>query len=305
MTNDTYEYVSPQEEIVWSAVFVTEFIVMFIINAFALITFAKNRHLRKRSNYLIINLAVADFLVAAVMGPLNILLSEIPERNLELREGFSWQSFIIWVFNNLFVVASLANISLISLERLHATVYPFRHCLIGEWTYFKIILCSWFIALLLTLALAFLVLYVQVAVLYAFASFLLFSLLILTVSYVIIISNVKSNPHSQNFGAIFSEERKLTVTLFIVIVTSFSTILPSAIVVTIPRDVWSKLSPAKVYRIFAIVSLLYYANSIVNPLIYAIRMEEFRRAAKEVVCKRTPESMRVQPIELSTMQCMP
>ena len=301
MTNDTYEYVSPQEDTVWSAVFVTEFIAMFIINAFALITFAKNRHLRKRSNYLIINLAVADFLVAAVIGPLNILLSEILERNLELGEGFSWESFIIWGFNNLFVVASLANISLISLERLHATVYPFRHCLIGEWAYFKIILCSWFIALLLTLVLAYLALYVQVAVPYAFASFLLFPLLILTVSYVMIISNVKSNPHSQKFGAMFSEERKLTVTLFTVIVTSFSTMLPSAIVCTIPRDIWSKLSPAKVHRISDMTFLLRYANSIVNPLIYAIRMEVFRRAAKELVCKRTPESMGVQPIELSTM----
>ena len=39
----------------------------------------------------------------------------------------------------LFPVASLVKILLISLERLHATKYPFKHCLIGGKVYFRII----------------------------------------------------------------------------------------------------------------------------------------------------------------------
>ena len=53
----------------WFAVWLTEFLLMFIINAFTLIIFARTLQLRKRSTYLIINLTVADLLIAVVSGP--------------------------------------------------------------------------------------------------------------------------------------------------------------------------------------------------------------------------------------------
>ena len=47
-------------------------------------------------------------------------------------------------------IASLGNLVLISLERLHATLYPFRHyCLVGKRIYYKIIIFSWLGALIL------------------------------------------------------------------------------------------------------------------------------------------------------------
>jgi len=118
---------------IWISVFVTECIVIFIINAFTLIGFARNPALRKRTTYLIINLTVADLLVGAVTGPLEIKYAY----QVEPRQVFSWLKFCICM---LFPVSSLLNLSLISLERLHATLYPFRHCLIGKWVYFKVII---------------------------------------------------------------------------------------------------------------------------------------------------------------------
>jgi len=53
MTNETAEDTLRQEEIVWFAVCVTEFIAIFVINAVTIIAFARNHHLRKRSTYLI------------------------------------------------------------------------------------------------------------------------------------------------------------------------------------------------------------------------------------------------------------
>ena len=54
------------------SIFITEFILIFIVNAVTLVAFARNRHLRKRTTYLMINLSVADLLVGAVSGPLGI-----------------------------------------------------------------------------------------------------------------------------------------------------------------------------------------------------------------------------------------
>ena len=124
-------------------VFITEFLVISILNAITITAFARIRHLRKRSTYLIINLSVADLLLGAVAGPLHLYLKG------EGSHPFSWPRFSLLAFKLTFLRASPVNLSLISLERLHATLFPFKHCLLRKWFYFKIIIGSWFITLLL------------------------------------------------------------------------------------------------------------------------------------------------------------
>ena len=129
MADDDVEDSSVQQlKNVWSNVLLAECIVIVIINVFTLVAFARNRHLRKRTTYLIINLTVADLLVGAVTGPLEILGPDYDPGN-----GFSWKEFFILTSSLIFSLASLANLLLISLERLHATLFPFRHCLIEKW----------------------------------------------------------------------------------------------------------------------------------------------------------------------------
>ena len=65
------------------------------------------------------------------------------------RHGFSWREFSILTFGMSFPGSSLVILSVITLERLHATLYPFRHCLIENWVYYKIIVCYWFMLLIL------------------------------------------------------------------------------------------------------------------------------------------------------------
>ena len=279
--NATGRLFSEKEERFWNAAFVIEIIVVFLLNAFTLAIYTRTRHLRKRSTFLIINLTVADLLVGIVVGLSPILEPDNLQRERELKQAFSWQSFVYLTLHELFLVASLANISLISLERLHATLFPFRHCLVGKRVYLNIILCSWSFALTLSSVIAFLYFRASPAFLYVYAALIFLIVLILTLSNAIIISTVKNNPLSPNAGPILSTERKLTVTLFIVSVASFLTILPWAISNVVPQRIWSKLCPAVISRIDSSFDLLYLFNSIVNPLIYAVRMQEFRKAARK------------------------
>ena len=279
--NETGKLVSEKEERFWNAAFVVEITVVFLLNAFTLAIYTRNRHLRKRSTFLIINLTVADLLVGIVVGLSPILEPDNLQRERELKQAFSWQSFVYLTLHELFLVASLANISLISLERLHATLFPFRHCLVGKRVYLNIILCSWSFALTLSSVIAFLYFRASPAFLYVYAALIFLIVLILTLSNAIIISTVKNNPLSPNAGPILLTERKLTVTLFIVSVASFLTILPWAISNVVPQRIWSKLCPAVISRIDSSFDLLYLFNSIVNPLIYAVRMQEFRKAARK------------------------
>ena len=281
-SNETCRIVSEKEERAWFVAFVIEFIVIFILNAFSLAIYTRNRHLRKPSTYLIINLTVADLLVGTVTGSSMTFKVHYLETYLGLEQDFSWQSFVYLTLQGLFLVASLANISLISLERLHATLFPFRHCLVGKRVYLIIILCSWLFSLILSSVFVLLHLHASPSLLYVYAPYYFLIILILTVSYAIIISTVKNNPLSPNAGPVLSTERKLTVTLFIVTVASLLAILPWVIWNVIANPMRSKLSPAVFFRISKSFLTLCLFNSIVNPLIYAVRMQEFRKAARKL-----------------------
>jgi len=171
---------------VWFPVFITEFLVILIINAITIAAFARIRHLRKRSTYLIIDLTVADLLVGAVTGPLFVY-----HKHKE-SDGFVLPRLILWAIEITFPVASQVNLSLISLERLHATLFPFRHCLITKRLYFKIIVGSWVVSFFIAIVLPILL---RGALHYAWASFGAVTLLVLAVCYIIIIVNVQRSPH--------------------------------------------------------------------------------------------------------------
>ena len=302
--SETSRIISEKEERAWLAAFIIESSVIFLLNAFTLAIYTRNRHLRKPSTYLIINLTVADLLVGTVgIVLLSFFEPDKLEWDLELKQAFSWQSFVYFTSAYLFPVASLANISLISLDRLHATLFPFRHCLIGRRVYLTTIFCSWLFSLTLSSVFSLLYLLASLATsLYVSVCYIFLSLFILTVSYVIIISTVKNNPPFPNAGPALSQERKLTVTLFTVTVVSVLTILPWVIWSVIALHIQIKLCPAVIFRIYYSLKVIYFFNSIVNPLIYAIRMQEFRKAARKLFSTKTSELAQLQPMEPLTSQ---
>ena len=280
---------------IWFAVSLTEFIVISIINAFTLIVFARSRHLRRRNTYLIMNLTVADLFIGAVAGPETVWFINTEKRSTHgFRALYTIIADMCWI-------ASLGNLALISLERLHATLYPFRHCLVGKRIYYKIIIFSWLGALILACVLHITRMIDEpLADRYPWIIYIFLTLAVLITSYVIIISKFIRKAHVQQLGSVMSAERKLSVTLFIVSAASILTLLPWVIImcISISSDRHSWTTPTS----FKIVQAFYNLNSILNPVIYAIRLSEFRRALKELFCKNTSYPVRRdQPIELQAM----
>ena len=280
---------------IWFAVFLTEFIVTIIINVFTLIVFARSRHLRRRNTYLIMNLTVADLFIGAAAGPNTLLFLKAEKRSTH---GFR---VLYLMISDMCWIASLGNLALISLERLHATLYPFRHCLVGKRIYYKIIIFSWLGALILACVLRITRMNdVPFADRYPWIIYIFLTLAVLTISYTIIISKIIRKSHVQQLGSVMAAERKLSVTLFIVSAASVLTLLPWVIIICIAissdRHSWITLTS---YRIAVAI---YNLNSILNPVTYAIRLSEFRRALKELFCKNTSNPVRRdQPIELQAM----
>jgi len=224
--------------------------------------------------------------VGAVTGPL-FLYCKDGENN-----GFTLPRLILWATEINFPIASKVNLSLISLERLQATLFPCRHCLITKWFYFKLIAGSWLIIFSIAVVMT---IVSQEKFPYAWASFNVLTLIVITISYVIIIVNVQRSSYSQNHGSV-EKERKLSITLFIVTAVCVVTILPWIVFSSMPIDLKTELSYASNrVKILELIIVIYFASSVVNPLVYAIRMQEFRKAIREIVCKRT-EPTRVIPL---------
>ena len=259
----------------WNNIFLSKIVLVFIINTFTLIAVAGNRHLRKRTFFLVINLTFADLLGGVVSRPLLTYVD--PHEKMP-------HSIILYVVEIFFLGASLVSLSLISLDRLHATLHPFRHCLIEKHVYFKVIACSWVIALLM----ASLTVVIERTLKGTSEgcvpfSYTFITLIIITVSYISIRMKVKKTSHSHS--GVISSEKKLSLTLFVMTAAYMLTILPLSTWWLLECSKCCQYQLSKRSNIEDAMVVVYSTNAIVNPLIYALRMREFRKGIKIVLCK--------------------
>ena len=136
--------------IAWFVVLATECLATVILNIITIIVFVKQRQLQRRSTYLIIHLAFVDFLVGAVSGPLTLAERMASFCNLwknPFREDVTYiikSPYLIQDAVTLFLYyISILNLAVISLERLHATLCPLKHRLLGNLIYVLVICSMW------------------------------------------------------------------------------------------------------------------------------------------------------------------
>ena len=123
-----------------------ESVALVTLNLCTIIAFISNRNLRKRSTYLVINLAVIDMFVGGVVGYDQFYWAGV-NCNLWKWQSIEYGTFIfIEVLLVLLLIGSLTNITSIALERLHATFLPFRHRVLKKWVYGLIIAVVWVIS---------------------------------------------------------------------------------------------------------------------------------------------------------------
>ncbi|XP_058947758.2 adenosine receptor A3-like [Pocillopora verrucosa] len=270
---------SASECIPWLVVLIIECLAIVILNIITIVVFVKKkRQLQRRSTYLIIHLAIVDLLTGAVCGPLVIkndltLLCPL----WKYRRMTLWSSYLFIVFIQLFPFISLVNLMAISLERLHATFCPFRHRFVRKWVYRAIIIVIWLIPIVRIAAIIFLskIGYFEVIYTYLFILFYAVSLFVICVSYILVVIKVRCSRHLQ-FHSRSKRERKLTGTALIVSLVSLLCFLPAIINLALFNYFIN-------FHIDIAVEVLFLANSLVNPIIYALRMPGFREGLLQLV----------------------
>ena len=270
---------SSLECITWFAAFLTMSVAIVTVNLLSITIFIKNRNLRSRSMYLVINLTVADMLVGGISSS-NILFPEMGCKILNVRLTREGKK-IVWFLFYWFLLTSLTNITVISLDRMHATFRPFRHRVIKKWVYGVTISVVWVLAAMISTAIMMLNFFGKEWShhQYFWQLYCLLCLFVICACYASIIVKICCGARPQHHGAA-RRQRKLTVTLLIMTIVSLLLWLPYAIgtFVFYTTDSIRSLSDTKRMRLNMSLLLLFYTNSFVNPVVYTIRMPEFRKA---------------------------
>ena len=235
---------------------------------------------------MIIHLAIVDLLVGAVTGPLWIDVSM--RQYCDLWEDDRPDS--IWLFvleratgYNIDKV-SLLNLAFISLERTHATFCPFKHRSVKKWIYGVVIAFTWLVpVVLMSLVIGLINFnYVSFKITSVLSSYISILLLVIFACYFSIYIKVRGGRFAQLHGAAGLRERKLTSTMFLVTLGSFLTYLPQMVF-------WlqSSLPTNYAFHISMAVFVFFVFNSLINPMIYAIRMPEFRAGILQIIFRKT------------------
>ena len=302
-TTSSLALFTPSECIAWLTVFGIEAVAMVTLNALEIIIYLRERSLRKRSMYLVINQAVADMFAGGFAIITCCVLGSMCDYWAINYFSIAFSVFV-FAFQYFFPLASLLNLTAISLDRTHATFLPFKHRLVKKKIFGLVIVALWITAGLFTTSIV-LTFHDEFTtfefkdILLPYFSFFLLCLLIILVSYSSIAIKIVSGNQPHHHGAT-NRERKLTKTLFIVTVVSLLLTLPHAIlrilslvsfnpVVTLSFQAWFRLNLS--------VFFLFFANSFVNPVLYSFRMPEFKRALFAFLsCRSQPQPAQVFPL---------
>ena len=286
--------VSSSECIIWVTVFTAEFVAIVTVNLLAIILFIKNRSLRTRSMYLVISLTVADMLVGVLSGGYLqfVLLWRCRLMKLNLSREVRISLFSLDFFLPL---VSLTNIAVISVERFHATFRPFRHRLIKRWVYVVAITAVWVFPLIVLVIRGVELLYLIGYHLYIIESYCLLCLIVTFVSYTSILFKFRFGAHPQRHCAAALRQRKLTVTLFITTLVSLLLWLPYNILLFLywSTDISNSLSFQEDFDLSYSLIFLFYANSLVNPILYTIRMPDFKKALLSLFRRHQRENVAI------------
>ena len=130
--------------IAFSVIISIQTLVVCVGNAFVIFVFwTQCTGSRRRASYLLINLAVADFLIGVTKIP-SFITNSIPSLMRKERSGLGGY---IAAFVVLFSTASVVSLAAVSVERTAAVLWPLVHRTSGDRVYFYCIVFIWMTAM--------------------------------------------------------------------------------------------------------------------------------------------------------------
>ena len=244
----------------WATCFSVMAFLIIVGNSLTIATLLR-KNFRKRPQFLLISLAFADLLV----GCATVLY-------VIVQFGFIALWFVLDIFDMFAGLSSIFHLAVISLERLHATLRPFRHRQLSLKPYWVAIATPWVLSSsVATLMLTRFREMLRGVPLIIVIICLTTPLLITCFSYLAIWRKRRISPENvRSFRQ--NQEARFSKSIFLVTVASFMTWIPflffniMATVHLIPESAGF------------CIKLLQFSNSFVNFVIYIVRFPSYRKA---------------------------
>ena len=269
--------------------FMFESAIIVMGNMLVIILFAREKKLRKKSLFLVMNMALADVMLGAVALPLYVYLIVGP--NYHLWTAKAAHKSIFYFLDTTFSQSSLVSAGFISCERFYAVFRPLKHKTLSMRTYGIVIFTVWSLAILVSIIAVLFYEYNSFkAATLSWMSFPLSFLFIVCACNISIWRKVRMrNITLQQQNRAASQNQRLTNALLFVSAISVLSWLPLVIVnylvfvqgLDIPRR----------FLFVDIINILNLSNSILNPFVYALRIPEFRQALWVSCCSRRQDVM--------------
>ena len=271
------EMLSDAQVIAWSCALALEAVFIFLENSLTIVLSTFNKKLRNKKNlHLVMNMAFADLVWGGASLPLFVYLVTATRSRLYFSEFPTFPQIIFTVSS----MASFNTAALISAERFYAVFWPLKHRTLSTREYKLVILMAWTLATLFSTAYI-LLFCLSLRAFFAFAT-LYGLLLIVTICGLNIVIwrkiQQKSVSCHQNRDM---QIQRLTKALSLVSVGTLSSWIP-AIIINFLRFFGQNISSN-------ILLFIYFSSSFINPMVYALRIPEFRQGL-HLFCFRSQEN---------------
>ena len=283
MTNTSNGDTSLFSGVPWMIIYICETALITTGNLITVCIFWKIRKRLKRTSYLLINVTIADITVGIALAlALSQGIATMMEKevSLILKKPAS-------TIDSLGVTSSLLSLALISLERMSAVVWPFRHRMLSAWYYHISVAMVWSIASLnayVTLQFNLYSARVDSPLRFLMAITLISSVVVIVASYLTIWIAAKRNQLPRRASRTTEQNRKLAKSLLTTTAVSTVTFLPNNIYFCFSDYLQHLYSFA-----VQITLVTQYSNSFLNPIVYSIKIPEFRMSLKKsVFCRCRP-----------------
>ena len=269
--------------------FFLSFVFVVVGNLLVIVLFAVNRRLRKRCLFLVINMAFADLMLGTLTLPIYIYRVG---KSFQLWNGGSSMPMLFFylIADTFFSQASLISAAFVSGERFYAIYWPFKHRALSMRGYSIIIFTVWVLTLLVTALLStsyFLVSYEHSVIIYVWTPYILILIFIICGCNVGIWTKFRHGNIASQQQNRDSLNKRLTKTLLFASFLTLLSCLP--LVIFNCLYVYDVQIPWKFYHL---VNFINYSNSFANPVVYALRIPEFRETLVSC-CLRRPNMVNI------------
>ena len=265
---------SKAEGIAFCTAYIAACVFIAVGNMSTIILFAANIRLRKRSLFLVVNMAFADLMLGILSLP--IYIYGVGKSYQLWNGGWSMSlSIFFTIVDSFFMQASLISVAFISGERFYAIYWPFKHRTLSIQAYRIMIVAVWALTLVITSlwSTSYFLMSCKRAV-FGWTPFVLILIFVICGSNIGIWRKFRRGniaPQQQNRD---SQNKRLTKTLMFVSILTLLSWLP-LIIMNWLIVVFDVQIP---WKFSYLVNVINYSNSFANPVVYALRIPEFRKA---------------------------